>query len=65
MVLARQVYSRYGLLMNTSEQWAVVVAYSYRNHERGDVISRHSTYALACKAHGRHAYSSHLAVKEI
>jgi hypothetical protein len=44
--------------------WMLVVAYDYDGHNRGDVISRHSTYGLAQKALHRHAFASFLRIAE-
>ena len=43
----------------------VFAAYAFGSYEKGDVISRHSSYDLAEKAARRHPMSSFLAVKYV
>lgn len=46
-------------------RWAVVVAYEYPGHEKGEVISRHATHEAAEKAAKKSGRDSFLAIKHV
>jgi hypothetical protein len=53
------------LKITAQHRYAVVAAYAHAGFERGDIISRHSTYELARKAARRSGYDSFRGVRNL
>ena len=51
-------------IANSSRPYVVVYEYATDAHERGEILSTHSTHELAEKAANKSGYSTFLAVKD-